>query len=109
MIARAAWLVGTAAAIAFPLAVISGPAPAPLLVPVVYAPRGAPVMASDELLVTEPARLRRRHSSRRGRPVLRPYAVKPAPAASSTVPKTVRVIPIRRWPAWCERIGGVEC
>lgn len=108
MTGRAAGLASTAAAIALPLAVISGPAPAPRSVPIVWAP-AAPVMAADEQMVAEPVRLRRRHSARRGRPVLRPHAVKMDPAASSSTPKTVRIIPIRRWKPWCDRIGGIEC
>lgn len=73
------------------------------------APSAAPVLAQGEALVTEPARARRvRYRLRK--PSLRPHVVKADPAASSVgPPRTVRVIPIRRWPEWCDRIGGLEC
>lgn len=35
---------------------------------------------------------------------------KPRPQTIEQTPvQKVRIIPIVRWPLWCERIGGLEC
>lgn len=64
--------------------------------------RLALAVAISAVLISGTAEARRRVYYRIAKPVAR---ITPPP----TDIRTVRIIPIVRWPLWCERIGGLDC
>lgn len=65
---------------------------------------GSPAVAPA---VTPARAVHYRRKPRRARPAI--IAKNASVVAQSAPTATVRIIPIVRWPLWCERIGGLDC